>query len=135
MLNMPTITAITSALQIARLRLRWPPASAPPPAIGARSATSNPRIAVEMPSHVLALSPPGRASPTTPRTTYGPKTKEVMTAEYADDPQPPNPPASTTPGFVRVPTVNVGPMCSVPSTWSLSVIAPRSVLEYLLTGI
>src|SRR6187431_3256995 len=80
-----------------------------------------------MPSQVLALSPPGRVSPTTPRTTYGPKTNEVMTAEYADDPQSHKAQASTTRRLIRVPTVSVGPMCSAPSTWSLSVMAPRSI--------
>src|SRR6188474_689871 len=124
---MPTITAITSALQMARLRLRWPPASARCPVIGAIAATSKPAIAVEMPSHVLALSPPGRVSPTTPRTTYGPKTNEVITAEYADDPQSQKAQASTTRRLIRVPIVSVGPTCSAPSIRSLSVMAPRSI--------
>src|SRR5829696_4492118 len=57
--------------------------------MGAMRAISRPAAALEMPSQVFALSPPGCASPTTPRTTYGPKTNEVMTAEYAEDPQSP----------------------------------------------
>ena len=63
------MVATTSPVQMARLRLRWPPASARWPVTGAIRAISSPAAALEMPSQVLALSPPGSASPTTPRTT------------------------------------------------------------------
>ena len=56
---------------------------------------SRPATALEMPSQVCADSPPGRASPTTPRTTYGPNTNEVMTAFHDDEPQSQNAHAST----------------------------------------
>ena len=60
---------MTSPVQIARLRLRCPPASARWPMTGARQSTAIPAAAVEMPSQVFTVSPPGRASPTTPATT------------------------------------------------------------------
>ncbi len=81
---------------MARLRRRWPPASARWPVTGAISAISSPAAALEMPSQVFAVSPPGSASPTTPRTTYGPNTKEVTTAFHDAEPQSHKLHASTT---------------------------------------
>src|SRR5215207_4150394 len=86
-------------------------------------AISRPAAALEMPSQVFALSPPGCASPTTPRTTYGPKTNEVMTAEYAEDPQSHRPHASTTRRLMRDPTARGGSSSAACSTLSPFVIA------------
>src|SRR5215210_6904625 len=87
MVNRPTMTAITRPVQTARLRLRFPPASARCPVTGAMAAISSPAAALEIANQVFPLSPPGSASPTTPRATYGPNTNEVMTAFQAAEPQ------------------------------------------------
>ena len=50
-------------------------------------AISSPAVALEMPSQVFPDRPPGFSSPTTPRTTYGLKTKLTITALYAAAPQ------------------------------------------------
>ena len=62
------MVATTSPVQMARLRLRCPLASERWPVTGAISAISRPAAAVEIPSQVFAVNPPGVASPTTPRT-------------------------------------------------------------------
>ena len=75
------------ALQIARLRRRWPPASARWPVTGAMAATTTPARNMARPSQVEPLSDPAGRSAATALARYGAKTKLTTIVLYAEDPQ------------------------------------------------